>query len=130
MDQNILSMLTSYRDGHVSREQLLKWLDANNDKLSAQLARGPLLELRRGDDYTAMTALSRILPSCSVRSICLPSKKFVSWGEYEQCVARIDNAEVEGMFARINPPVWTLPHLTIQALSRSIIVKPVSRRTG
>ena len=100
-------MLSDYRDGHFSREQLLQWLDSEQTRVSAQISRGAILKLRHGTDYAAMTALAEILPVCTVCGAMCRERTFTSWSDYQQCVTRVDAAEAAGEIVRMKPLAWT-----------------------
>lgn len=107
MGGNMSGMLADYRDGVVSREQLLQWLNANQPTVLAQISRGALLKLQHGNDYVAMTTLAKILPACAICSGVCTEQTFTSWSDYQQCVTRVDAAEVAAKVVRIKPPAWT-----------------------
>lgn len=107
MDQDITKVLSDYRDGVVSRQQLLQWLDSEQTRVSAQISRGVLLKLSHGNDYAAMTTLAKILPSCVVCGGICREQTFTSWSDYQQCVSQVDAAEAAGKIVRMKPPAWT-----------------------
>lgn len=108
MDDDIASMLASYRSGQASREQFVKWLDEQKARIAAQLPRGSMLKIRHGSDYAAATALASLLPACSTCNSVCDDRTFSSWDEYEDCERRVNRAEAARAIGRIKPPIWAI----------------------
>lgn len=108
MEHDVLKMLAAYRDGQMSREDLIRWFDTQKATLSTQLPRSSFLQLRYASAYVAATALAKVLPACTNCSAICPQHIFSSWQEYKQCEGRVDHAEAVGTLLRMSPPAWAV----------------------
>ncbi|WP_244136435.1 hypothetical protein [Burkholderia sp. BCC0405] len=106
MDQDIQNMFRRYRDQDIDLQHLRAWLDSEGVRVEAQIPRGQLLKLRRGNEAQSNGAVAQLLPACT-RCLSIGSpKQFVSRVEYQQYSQRRDAAVANGDLAEIVPPAF------------------------